>query len=245
LIIGFDAAAFQVYIAQHPEVVDPAPDKIREFLEQFVKNADLETVTLKNVYNEVEKKFGPVRRALLGRVKQITTESIQKRTAADEKAKSTVVKDKVTVGQPAPEPFKVNKGTGREEYKRARIECPEDVTWAAATLAPFGLSADTGEPLVRAPPSVALPIMCGLSEFENMECFREQLVKTQLGKVVNAFKASPAADVAKVARELVTNWRLACKKADAAARPAKRARVIQDTHASSAPAAAPPPTAAT
>merc|ERR1711972_1140670 len=100
---------------------------------------------------------------------------------------------------------------GEAEDRRARIETPEDVAWAAATLAPMGLKATGGEPLVKAPNSVAAPLLAGLQALESMPDFVVLLRETHIGKVVAGYRHHPKAELAKAAKDLVTSWRAACK----------------------------------
>jgi len=98
------------------------------------------------------------------------------------------------------------------EDQKARIETLEDVAWAAATLAPFGLKVDGGEPVVRAPSGVALSILLGLEAVAGMPDLVALLRDTSIGKVVAGYRRHPSADVAKAAKDLVSAWRASCRE---------------------------------
>ena len=82
----------------------------------------------------------------------------------------------------------------------------KDVEWANATLAPMGLSKDH-QPVVRAPASLAGPILSALRNVDAIPHFRETLKTSTLGRTVNAFRSHQNPEISKLAKELVSSWK--------------------------------------
>ena len=78
--------------------------------------------------------------------------------------------------------------------------------WANATLAPMGLSKDH-QPVVRAPASLAGPILSALRNVDAIPHFRETLKTSTLGRTVNAFRSHQNPEISKLAKELVSSWK--------------------------------------
>eukprot|EP00929_Paragymnodinium_shiwhaense_P001935 TRINITY_DN102141_c0_g1_i1.p1 TRINITY_DN102141_c0_g1~~TRINITY_DN102141_c0_g1_i1.p1 ORF type:complete len:502 (-),score=165.33 TRINITY_DN102141_c0_g1_i1:42-1547(-) len=196
-LIAFDAAAFQAFMTKHPEIVEPPEDKVRSFVKDFVSGADLNNMSMRQVMDAMTKKFGKLRPTLMARVKCMVTEEVVIITTKTTDKRKKDEKD----GGPAAKKMKTGAAV--------RIERPEDVTWAEAALVPFGLKAESDQPVVRAPAEVALPILEGLRSFQNMEDFRSLLKTTKIGKVINSFRHHPDGAVAKTSKELLMCWKAA------------------------------------
>jgi len=199
-LVTFDAAAFESFMRSHPEVVDPPEDGVRSVVKEFIFGHDIQAMRIKDLLEALQRKFGSLRRPLLDRAKSMCAEYIQEKTEMDEKKGEKRKKDS-------------GKGAGKKAKpepvsKKARIERPEDVTWAEATLVPLGWRPD-GEPVLKSPAAVAAPILHGLKDFQEFGEFRELLKSTQIGKVVNAFRKHPNSEVSATARQLVTSWKAA------------------------------------
>ena len=94
----------------------------------------------------------------------------------------------------------------KEEEHRVMILDVKDVEWANATLAPMGLSKDH-QPVVRAPASLAGPILSALRNVDAIPHFRETLKTSTLGRTVNAFRSHQNPEISKLAKELVSSWK--------------------------------------
>jgi len=217
-LVSFDVAAFESFMRSHPEVVDPPAAKVRGFVDSFLQNIDVEAIRIKDLFQALETKFGHVRKAVLDRAKQMAADVINRR--AEEEMKPGV-KRKIDGAKGAPGPKK-KKTTPKDESKEARIETAEDVTWATATLAPMGLRDKDGDPIMRSPASISLPILEGLKALENMEDFRNLLKSTQIGKVVNNFRHHPSPEVSSAAKALVVGWKTRAAQKDKTPREAKK-----------------------
>ena len=77
---------------------------------------------------------------------------------------------------------------------------------ANATLVPMGLSKDH-QPVVRAPASLAGPILSALRNVDAIPHFRETLKTSTLGRTVNAFRSHQNPEISKLAKELVSSWK--------------------------------------
>ena len=198
-LVGFDAAAFERFMTAHPETVEPPEDKVRSFVKEFIRNADLQTLKVYDLLEGLQLKFGKLRRPSLERAKGMALVEIM------EVHETGVKRTAPGLGKGG---GKKQKTQLREEVK-ARIEKDEDVRWAEAALVPLGFKKDSDEPVVRSPQSVALPILMGMKGFQDMRNFRELLKSTKIGKVVNAFRHHPSPEVAKIAKDLVASWKVA------------------------------------
>jgi len=199
-LVVFDAAAFEIFMRQFPEVVEPQEEAFRECVRKFIEEADLSALKIKDMFEALRKRFGSLRRPLLDRAKRMAGEFIQIKQAEEASGKKRKASDGKGAGKGG--------GVGA---KKARIEKPEDITWAEATLIPLGLKSD-GHPVVKSPTSVAMPILEGLKSFEELDEFRELLKSTQIGKVVNAFRHHADPQVSSTAKQLVTMWKVAMNK---------------------------------
>ena len=193
-IIAFDAAAFESYAKKHPEVVDPTESRFREFIKTFISSVEIERMTLGGLKEALEKRFGPLRPTLLGRCPSMAKEEVEARQLRDSKRGSKQQKE---------EP-KIRKT--KEEEHRVMILDVKDVEWANATLAPMGLSKDH-QPVVRAPASLAGPILSALRNVDAIPHFRETLKTSTLGRTVNAFRSHQNPEISKLAKELVSSWK--------------------------------------
>jgi len=184
-LIGFDAAAFETFLAAHPETLDAPCPQLRVLAEGHAESVAKSPQVLSDA---LFARFGPLRHATMERARKF---ALMTKRGAKRK------------GGPG--------GRPEEEQWKARIEWPEDVAWAAATLAPMGLR-PTGEPLVRVPASAALPILEGLGILASMPDLVRLLRDHGLGKVVSGYRHHPKPEVAKVAKDLVSSWRAAFKE---------------------------------
>jgi len=187
--VGFDTSAFEAFVALNPGVLDPPSAQVRALVEEAVKNKSTGALA-----EALQKRFGPLRQATLDRANSmIASASSSSRQGVKRKASNAD-------DQELP------------ESKKARIASVEDVAWVASTLSPMGLKADSGEPVVRAPSSVIVPLFEGLSAMAKLPNLRNILRETQIGKVIAGYRHHPNAEIAKVAKELVTSWKSACKE---------------------------------
>eukprot|EP00811_Abedinium_folium_P002711 NODE_1248_length_2548_cov_6.370095.p1 GENE.NODE_1248_length_2548_cov_6.370095~~NODE_1248_length_2548_cov_6.370095.p1 ORF type:complete len:664 (-),score=188.60 NODE_1248_length_2548_cov_6.370095:318-2309(-) len=213
--ITFNAAAFETFMRIHPDVVEPPVIKLRDYVAEFVRKVDVETMRLKDLYESLEKKFGPMRRATLERSKLFVSEAIA-REAANAKRNigaNTHLKDKNA--QPL---ARFGGAVVNSEVKRARIETPEDVRWAASYLAPLGFR-ENGEAIVRLSAPLAAPVLEGLKDLEELSGFRAILKDTSIGKVVNSFRTHPNPETQRAAKALLAGWKATCeRKAKASAK---------------------------
>jgi len=196
-LVGFDLAAFEAFLTFHPEVLDPPDIKVRDFVDAFIKKADINTIKIKDLKDALEAKFGPLRKALLDRVPNLARDAIEQQDIDSKNPK----KRKVTT-------LVVDKGA----EKRARIETAADVNWAAAALAPLGLREDNNELVLRCPPAVAMVFLEGLTSFKDHSDFRKTLQNSPIAKVVTAYRHHANRDISRAARELVAAWRFAYKQ---------------------------------
>merc|ERR1711972_1035403 len=86
-----------------------------------------------------------------------------------------------------------------------------------------------GEPVVKSPAAIAVPILHGLKDFQELGEFRELLKSTQIGKVVNAFRKHPNSECSATARQLVASWKAAITQ------PAKKKQSRRSTTEGKAP----------
>jgi len=194
-MVGFDLAAFEKFTNAHPDTVDPPEEKVRAFIKEFIKSADLQTMKVKDLIEGLQVKFGKMRRPCLDRAKTIASDDILE-SQQPKKSGLQAQKPKVVM---------------RKEAK-SQIGKDEDVRWAEATLAPLGMREGSDDPVLRAPQAIALPILKGLKNLEEMNSFRTLLKNTKIGKVVNAYRNHPNSEVAKAAKDLVTSWRTAIQR---------------------------------
>jgi len=225
-LVGFDVAAFQRYINKHPEVVDPPEEKVRHQVDEFMESVDVQTMRIRDLYEHLAGRFGPLRRQLLERTRQMAGECIERRSEAEARElakKSGKRKAEAQLGREIPSAKKgpaAGKGKGKGGANKeigkpkARIENHFDAIWAAGTMAPLGLwpdgSPEAGTPVVRASVTVLAPILEGLKEVHKLDGFREILKRTGLGKILNSFRHHPVGEIAKTCRELVANLKVAC-----------------------------------
>lgn len=106
---------------------------------------------------------------------------------------------------------------GNKRPKVAQMESLADAAWAASSLAPLGMAsaeAGSGErgPAVRVPSEVAGPLLEGLKALKNSPAFHDALRSTNVGKVVNAYRHHPSAEVAAAAKALLASWKAACRE---------------------------------
>mmetsp|Transcript_44446 Transcript_44446/g.126845 ORF Transcript_44446/g.126845 Transcript_44446/m.126845 type:complete len:411 (+) Transcript_44446:58-1290(+) len=203
-LVGFDAAAFEAFMEAHPEVVDPAENKVRTFVEEFVANdTRLEAARKEELRQALEGRFGPLRRALVERAAGMAQDAIAVRKKGTKRKDGAADKESV-------------------QAKRARAEAPriagvQDAAWAAATLAPLGLRGEVSSAtlVARVPAVVALPLLEGLRALEGIPEFHEAMRGTPIGKVVNGYRHHASAEVVQAARELVAGWKAACRGAAA------------------------------
>jgi hypothetical protein len=215
-MVGFDASAFEKFMKAHPETVDPPDPQVKAFVREFIAKVDLQTMKVKTLFEAMQAKFGHLRRPLLDRVKGIASDEI---TLFQEKlARIASAKKKESEQSESTRAFlksmgrASSMGLGRKKVVKkdvVTIRRPEDVVWAEATLAPMGMRPDSDEPVVRSPAPVAVPILEGLTSFQDIPEFKELLRSTKIGKVVNAFRHHPNGEVAKAAKELVNGWKAA------------------------------------
>lgn len=134
--MGFDVAAFEAFGKQHPDVVEPPILKVRRFVAEFVRNADVQTMRLKDLFDAMEARLGPVRTPLKARVKRMATDHING-VGQEEEAKKGV-KRKSDGMQPQASAKPYYKPPEIMEDKRSRIDDGVDIAWAASLLAPMG-----------------------------------------------------------------------------------------------------------
>uniref|UniRef100_A0A7S1F805 TFIIS N-terminal domain-containing protein n=1 Tax=Noctiluca scintillans TaxID=2966 RepID=A0A7S1F805_NOCSC len=215
-LVGFDAAAFEVFIRAHPEVVEPPMVKIQTFVTEFMdKVVDLDSVKLNELYDALEAKFGPCRRPLLMRAKAMVADYIQRKAQKEASQgqkrtdSSKPLKRKASEGQPLK---LASKKDEIAEKPAISMDTAGDVEWAVSLLAPLGFKADSVDPIVRSPAVVALPVLEALSKLEEAEDFRYLLKDTNVGKVINNFRHHSHAEVAKKSKALIASWRAAAAK---------------------------------
>eukprot|EP00928_Gymnodinium_smaydae_P053727 TRINITY_DN37653_c0_g1_i1.p1 TRINITY_DN37653_c0_g1~~TRINITY_DN37653_c0_g1_i1.p1 ORF type:complete len:537 (-),score=180.21 TRINITY_DN37653_c0_g1_i1:411-1973(-) len=232
-LVGFDAAAFETFMKQHPETVDPPETSVREFVRSFIATADLDSISIKTVIEALREKFGAVRQALVNRAKAMVVEEVQKRQEGGGKGKRK--------GAPGDK----KNPAKRQKIGEAIIETSQDVEWAGATLAPLGLK-ETGEPVVRSPASVALPILNGLKALHENKEFHSMMKSTKIGKVINGLRRHPSAEVSGLSKELLATWKATVAKLNknAIKRPPPKPAEPEDSQAAADGDAAAEPTAA-
>jgi len=186
-LVGFDARAIEAFLSQNPMALEPPSSQVRTFVDEYV--AAKSPLTGDALAEALQGRFGPLRPATLERARHIA---------------GLLRRGSKRKGGPGAQ------AVGEDQL--ARIEAPEDVAWAGATLAPMGLRPDGGEPLVRAPASIAAPLLEGLKAVADMQDLVALLRDTQIGKVVAGYRHHPNAEVAKAAKDLVASWRAACKE---------------------------------
>ncbi|CAK0902628.1 unnamed protein product, partial [Prorocentrum cordatum] len=89
---------------------------------------------------------------------------------------------------------------------------PLPLRLAEAALAPLGLRAEGGAPVMWPPAAVAAPILEGLKALEGSPGLHDALRGTRIGKVVNGYRNNPCKEVAQAARDLVASWKAAVRK---------------------------------
>lgn len=201
-LVGFDAAAFEAFMVAHPEVVEPPEPKVRLFVEEFVaSDARVDKARLKQLCEALEAQFGPLRQPLLDRAQALAEDAVALRTKKGTKRKEAASEKEQAAGAKRP------------KAEAPKIETLQDAAWAASALAPMGLGGEGGSssPVVRVPAVVAVPVLEGLRSLEGVSIFHEALRSTPVGKVVNSYRHHPSAEVAAVAKDLVTSWKAACK----------------------------------
>lgn len=203
-LVGFDAAAFEAFLEAHPEVLEPPEARVRTFAEEFVaRDNHLEAARATELCKALEARFGPLRQQLLERAKCLAEDAIKARLGPQAK-KGT--KRKEAPGE------KEQPATKQPRPDAPQMDRVEDAAWAAAALAPMGLQeGSSSAPLVRVPAALALPLLDALLALEGSPSFHNALRKTQIGKVVNAYRGHPKQGVAQAARDLVASWKAACK----------------------------------
>lgn len=175
----------------HSDVVDPPSDQVRKFVEDLVVRS-IVPANADSFGESMEQRFGPVRPALVARARRMALVGGRRGTKRK--------------GGPGAEA-----DTGERDSRKVIVEAAEDVAWAAATLAPMGMKADVGEPLVRAPAAVVLPIFAGLRALAGLPDFVALLKQTSIGKVVAGYRHDPNQEVGKAAKDLVMSWKAACQ----------------------------------
>ena len=59
-LVGFDVASFKAFMEKHPEAVEPPGAKVLACVENFIEEATLETICVRDLYEALEKHFGPL-----------------------------------------------------------------------------------------------------------------------------------------------------------------------------------------
>lgn len=191
-LVAFDAAAFERFMAAHPEVIDPSDTKLRCFLDDYAGAGG----ELNSLDEALAKKFGPLRPATVSRARHLLEE----------------VSAKGRKSAKRPRLQEASAGNG----ELAAMRTVEDVAWAVGLLVPLGLRPEGVEPVLRSPSAVALPTLQALGALTQRKELRELLRATQVGKVVSALRHHPSSDVAAAAKELLAAWKSACASKGAA-----------------------------
>lgn len=203
-MVGFDATAFQRFVDSHPEALEPGHLSVCKFIDDFAENAQIDTMRVKDFSEALEARFGPLRRPLLDRAKELVVNAIKARHDPASKKGIKRKGDETQQGAGAKRPC--------QDPKIPQISSKIDAAWAAALLAPFGLGGEGGASLVlRAPAATAKPLIEALRPLDTFPFFHDALRETQLGRILAAYRSHSCPAVAQSAKELVAAWKAACR----------------------------------
>eukprot|EP00406_Dinophysis_acuminata_P062842 CAMPEP_0179291004 /NCGR_PEP_ID=MMETSP0797-20121207/42116_1 /TAXON_ID=47934 /ORGANISM="Dinophysis acuminata, Strain DAEP01" /LENGTH=342 /DNA_ID=CAMNT_0021000071 /DNA_START=51 /DNA_END=1076 /DNA_ORIENTATION=- len=187
-IIGFNVSAFDSFIKVYPQCLGPIDVKLRDFVEDYCRKVNLETCTIRAVFDALEARYGPLMRSFKNRVKGVLAEVV---TSIEEERRRSSKKEGGGRG-------------GGGASKRPRLSpaadpgltTAEDAAWAAEVLAPLGLRPGGGEPLVKPPPAVLAQVLAALRALAPTTAL---LKATNLGIIVGHYRQHPSQEVSGVA----------------------------------------------
>lgn len=217
LLIVFNAAAFENFIAVHPDVVDPQDHLVIEFIRDYVDRIDAESTSVKVWKEAMKKQFGELRSARMARSKSFLTHFIKMKTQAfnNPKAKAKAKMEGELARKAGGRNLQDLQVDPRCVLLRSSRDCgKEDVEWTVSILAPMGFKED-GDLVIQPPVTLALPILRGMRTLETWEGLAELLLVTQAGKVINSLRRHRNKEVAELARDVHGRLKEASKRTEA------------------------------